>query len=345
MSEFPLPSAELTLETLDELRSRGPTLFIHPHAGIYDAVVKGALDGINNVIALTREAGFEPLVIRGTQWEDDLVADRRHIHIMMHDRPYVAPNVFHCVPSYLRGFWYFDEVAPRQMSSIRLLEFRQGRIKQEKADAFFEELRAKYLDPNWKFGNQPPLENGFEPERGCISVFTQNFAGPQYFRDFYTEIQMVEGVIASRGDRRVYIKAHPNQSKADKKILQQYHDPTAGIEVVEQNIHTLLAASDLVVTMTSAVAFEGFLHRVPCVLGGQSDFHHNAITCMDINKLGDAMQAAMSREFPFEKYLYWFLAEQCHRPQKKQQARRIVLRKMQAKGYLLDVDGGFNGFV
>ncbi|MFD1809049.1 hypothetical protein ACFSHQ_15945 [Gemmobacter lanyuensis] len=39
--------------------------------------------------------------------------------------------------------------------------------------------------------------------------------------------------------------------------------------MTEASIHDLLAACDCVLTLTSAVGFEAFLHRKPVVLGGR----------------------------------------------------------------------------
>ena len=134
---------------------------------------------------------------------------------------------------------------------------------------------------------------------------------PRYHRHHMTVTRMIEAAIAVKGQRPLYIKPHPNQTLQETEVLAQYHAPGSGVHVTHASIHDLLAAADCALTLTSAVGFEAFVHRKPVVLGGQTDFGQNAITLTDPAGLGRAIEAAMTRDWPYEKFLVWFLRQNC----------------------------------
>jgi hypothetical protein len=92
-----------------------------------------------------------------------------------------------------------------------------------------------------------------------------------------------------------------------------------------------LAAADCALTLTSAVGFEAFLHKTPVVLGGQTDFWQNAITLTDPGQMVQAMAAALGREWPYEKFLLWYLRQMCVDGTAK--ALPKVLEKLHRKGF------------
>ena len=141
----------------------------------------------------------------------------------------------------------------------------------------------------------------------------------------------IEAAIAVRGARALMIKPHPNQTLAELEHLARYHDPAAGVQVTQASIHDLLAACDVALTVTSAVGFEAFLHKKPVVLGGQTDFWHNAVTLTDPARLADAITLALTRHWPHEKFLVWFLKH--HSVEDSPAALPRVLNLLARKGY------------
>ena len=110
-----------------------------------------------------------------------------------------------------------------------------------------------------------------------------------------------------------------------------YHDPGAGVAVVDTSIHDLLAHCDLAVSQTSAVGFEANLHRVPTIMAGQVDFHHNAVTMRSPAHYADAMETALTSRFHYEKYLVWFLKHNLFEPAQGARTRErcaALLREM-----------------
>lgn len=275
---------------------------------------------------------YAPVLEQGGEAIDEMArADLRHLHVVMHDAPRYAQNVFSAVPSYLHGYWYFDEVGTRNNSSIRLAQFRPTGMSDEFARGLHGRLFEKYVEGN--LSKYPQEDGAFEPEEGALCLFTQTFDAAKYYRDFVSYPALIEATIAARGGRRLYIKPHPLQRVEELAQLMEYHAPGKGVEVVQASIHQLLARASTVITQTSAVAFEANLHKVPAVLAGQTDFHHNAVTITDPSEMGAALSACATRKFEYEKYLVWFLQHQLYEPFKAHQTRARLAEAFARKGY------------
>ena len=241
--------------------------------------------------------------------QDAAVACPRHLHIFMGDRPVYAPNVFHCVPGYLHGYWYFDEIGSRNNSLARLSRFDPRPMGMDFARTHHDRLVARFVTANRsKF---PQAARGADLAKGSLAFFAQDFKPPRHHLHHLGVPQMIEAAIAARGARVLYIKPHPNNTLDEVDHLARYHDPGRGVEVTSASVHDLLAACDCALTVTSAVGFEAFLHRKPVVLGGQTDFWQNAVTLTDAARMPAALAAATGRHWPHEKFLVWFLRQHC----------------------------------
>lgn len=259
-----------------------------------------------------------------------------HLHVFMDDRPVYAPNAFYSVPTYLRGFWYFDEIGTRNNSTLRLRQFDPRLI----ADKFAKEFHAKLVDQfiGRNFSKFPQPERGSEAvSAGCLALFAQGFKAPRYHHEYLSVPGLIEAAIAARGDRPLYIKPHPNNTIEELAYLFGLHDPEHGVFVTQASIHDILEKCVCVLTVTSAVGFEAFLHKKPVILAGQTDFTHNAITLTDASQLAKAIQAAMQRDWPYERFLTWFLRKNCVEDHPR--ALPIVLDRLHRKGFLLGNTG------
>lgn len=259
---------------------------------------------------LTALADAAPVPVAVVAFDADshaAASDPRHVHILMEDRPLFAPTAFHCVPSYLHGFWFFDEVATRNNSTARLARFDARTISAPFADGFARRLAARFIGRNRSKFDQPPRGQTV-PER-CLAFFAQDFRPPQNHRNHLGVLQMLDALIAARGDRTVVIKPHPNNKPDEVAALRDRTGP--GVTMSDASIHDILAACACAVSVTSACAFEGFLHGKPAVLGGQTDFAQNAITLTDPARMGDALAATMARDWPHAQFLTWYLTKAC----------------------------------
>jgi len=302
------PEGWLRPKQLDKLPD---TLFFHARDKLADGLGKGHFKLLDALAEHAAQAGWRvEMVPFSAAGQDMAVANPRHLHIFMDDRPVYALNAVHCVPTYLHGYWYFDEIGSRNNSLLRLRKFDPKPMSGDWARQIHAGLVAKFVDRNLtKF---PQADRGaVAVEPGCLAFFAQDFKPPRYHKHHLQVVEMIEAAIAAKGRRALHIKPHPNQTLEETETLARFHDPQNGVHLTQASIHDLLAAADCVLTVTSAVGFEAFLHRKPVVLGGQTDFWHNAITLTDPARMAEAIDAALSRPWPHEKYLVWFLKHNC----------------------------------
>jgi hypothetical protein len=259
-------------------------------------------------------------------------ADTRHIHVLMEDHPAYGPRVFHAVPGYLRGWWFFDELATRNNASIRMQAFDPRGIKDIFATRFANRLRAQFAGRNFTKFTQRPRGEEVVPE-GCLAFFAQGFAVPPHQTHYAGGLDLARATIAARGDRPVVIKTHPKNSLEEVEALAALHAPELGVTVTDASIHDMLAACSCVVTVTSAVAFEGFLHGKPAVVAGQVDYPQNVVTLTDPAKLPEAITAALSRDWPHDRFVTWYLRQHCLEDRAESLPR--VLERLHRKGLTL----------
>jgi hypothetical protein len=265
------------------------------------------------------------------------VTDTRHIHVLMEDYPAFGPRVFHAVPGYLRGWWFFDELATRNNSTIRFQPFDPRSIKDAFATRFADRLRAQFAARNFTKFSQRPRGAEVVP-MGCLAFFAQGFTVPPHQTHYAGVLDLARSTIAARGLRPVVIKTHPKNSLEELEALAALHDPAIGVHVTDASIHDILDVCACVVTVTSAVAFEGFLHGKPAIVAGQVDYPQNVITLTNPARLSDAINAALSRDWPHDRFVTWYLRQHCLEDRAESLPR--VLERLHRKGLSLgDVDG------
>jgi CDP-glycerol glycerophosphotransferase (TagB/SpsB family) len=98
------------------------------------------------------------------------------------------------------------------------------------------------------------------------------------------------------------------------------------VHVTDASIHAILPKSDVVVTQSSAVAFEAMIHEVPSVLAGPSDFHHMLETISNVSELKAVMERAINSKPPYSAYLFWFLRERMIKPAQENSASNRIKR-------------------
>jgi len=320
--------SELTPEIL---KFRLRTAFFHVQNNLAKPALAGNLDFLNMLAGVLAENGFDPVLVQGCKRIEDFAAvDGRHLHINMRDRPVQGESILSCSPSYLRGFWYLDRLGTRNNSSLRLKDFRPSTMDADYARSLFARLRKNFVATNRSKFPQADITPK-SVRQGSISLFLQDFRPAPYAPAFVEYTDLMQVVVENRGARHVYIKPHPLQRVHELEHIMPYHDPGAGVSVVDTSIHDLLAHCDLAVSQTSAVGFEANLHRVPTIMAGQVDFHHNAVTLRSPADYADAMKTALTSRFHYEKYLVWFLKHNLFEPAQGARTRErcaALLREM-----------------
>lgn len=325
--------------TRARLETAAPTLFFHARDKLAQGLLRGSFRLLGALADHARAAGWQVQVLGYAREAVDLAARHGgHLHVVLEDRPLYAPNVFHAVPGYLRGWWYFDELGTRNNSSARLRRFDPRLVADGFAARFHARLADDFIGRNFsKFQQVDRGSSTIVP--GALVLFAQDFQPPRWHRHYLTVPDLITAAIAARGDRPLYIKPHPNNTADERAWIMARHDPGAGVHVTDASIHDLLAGCACALTVTSAVGFEAFLHRKPVVLAGQTDFAQNAITLTDAAALPQAMGAAMAGDWPHEKFVTWFLRQNLHEDHPR--ALPDLLAKIAAKGIALGPGPGF----
>lgn len=330
------PAGWLTRRVLD---GAAPLLVFHARDRLAAPLARGGFRLLAALADHAEAAGWRVEIVSYARETVDLAAACcGHLHVVLEDRPVYAPNVFHAVPGYLRGWWYFDELATRNNSCNRLRIFDPRLVAGKFAEGFHARLADQFIAEN--FSKFEQLPRGAAPvPAGCLALFAQDFSPPRWHNHYLSVPELIQAALLARGDRPLCIKPHPNNTPDELEWIARQAAPERGIHVTDASIHDLLAACACVLTVTSAVGFEAFLHRKPVVLAGQTDFAQNAITLTDRRRLPEAIAAALARDWPHEKFVTWFLRQNCVEDHPR--ALPAVLARIRAKGIRIGADDGF----
>lgn len=211
--------------------------------------------------------------------------------------------------AYIPAFWYVDPSGVFGDSSVAGKKFRPETIDVTKARAFATRLRNRYIVARKSKYEQP--ETAVACPTGAISVFLQGRSLPVQRAQFVSELEMVRDVLQGAGDKPVLLKPHPRNP--DSGVMEhatqlQAHYPN--LQIVEANVHDMIANSMLCVSISSSVMVEAMMHGVPSVAYGQTDFHHAVQTAEHLGQFGDYAEMALNRKMGYAKYLFWFLQRQ-----------------------------------
>ncbi len=332
------PAGWLTQDRLDSLPD---TLFFHAREKLAATLIRGGFRLLGALADHAEASGWGVEVVPYTRETQDLAtAQGGHLHIYLEDRPLYAPNAIHAVPSYLRGYWYFDEVGSRNNSTQRLTSFDPRLVADHFAKRFHTRIANQFIGKN--FSKFQQVARGSETiAPGCLAFFAQDFQPPRHHRHYLTVPQMIAAAIAAKGKRALYIKPHPNNTPDELAHLASLHAPENGVHITTASIHDLLAACDCALTVTSAVGFEAFLHKKPVVLGGQTDYAQNAITLTNPDHLADAIKQSIITHWSYEKFLTWFLRQLC--VEDHPNSLPTILKTLHTKGYGF-ADAGQKGY-
>lgn len=128
-------------------------------------------------------------------------------------------------------------------------------------------------------------------------------------RSFQTmaPVEMLDAI--GRSGLPAAITLHPREvyDAEDHAALREVLARHPGLRLAGDS-RALLPGCLGVVTMNSAVAFDGFILGKPAVLFGQVDFHHVALNVADLGA-GAALAALPGHAPDFAGYLHWFLGQ------------------------------------
>lgn len=236
----------------------------------------------------------------------DRIAGDEDLHIVNHG-DFRHPRVLNTASAYIAPFWYLDPQGVRRHSSIGAKAFDPATVDPAAAQAFFNGLRRRRIGERVSRYPQPGGVDTFP--KGAIAVFLQK--GDADAGAHVGRAAMIDALLARHDTSPILIKPHPRDDSPETAALVNRAAGDPRVQVTQANIHDILAAARVTVTINSAVGLESLMHRVPVVLCGPADFHHAAVTVREAFDLDAAIARARLTPWPFAAYLYWFLKLNC----------------------------------
>lgn len=220
------------------------------------------------------------------------------------------PGVFNTGIAYIAPFWYVDPKGVFGESSIADLQFRTESETAEEAAAFYARLVKRNVGR--RLTKYPQPEASLDLPKGSIAVFLQGPSEPVKRAQLCSEAQMLARVVEASQGAPVLIKPHPrNYDAATLRQAERLAARNTNVQIVDAHVHDMLAAAQVSVSVSSSVSLEGFLHGVPAILFGRTDFHHIAQTIGPDDDVTAALKKAAASAPPFAAYLHWFLQKRC----------------------------------
>lgn len=230
-------------------------------------------------------------------------------HIFDHGR-LRHPRALNAGVAYVYPFWHLDPWGIRAFSSIVAQAFDPAMIPQSPARAFADRLRTRLVLGRKSRYAQP--QEHIQLPQGGIAVFLQNSSYRDLTETCHLMIdQMLAALTAREDPRPILIKPHPldiDEGRHRALRLLARHDPR--VRVVAANIHDMIAAASVVVTINSATGIEAMLQGKPVILCGRADFHHNATTVTTAAEL-DAALSSPPPSRDHDAYLFWYFRQMC----------------------------------
>ena len=216
------------------------------------------------------------------------------------------PQALYLGGTYLDGFFYVDTKGVNFESAITEKEFRPAWVPADRARIFFDQLRHKFVTT--RKSRQPQPEERQDFGTGHLAIFLQDWSDPLQRAQLIDSETMVRLVVEGSGGRPVVVKPHPRfQGRETRAILHYLRRHQRDVRVTDANVHDILQGAAASVSISSSVALEGMLHRVPAILFGRSDLHHCASTVARPEDWPAALDRALTTDWPYERYLLWFL--------------------------------------
>jgi hypothetical protein len=268
-----------------------------PHLALYP-LVRDVVQGLGGEIVLSDQ----PSVL----YRNNTLAGDGDLHIVEGGRVQ-GEGYLNAALAYLKGYWHLDPVGVLGESSILARSFDPATVSD--APAFFEALRQRFVVPRLSRYGQPTRLIAV-PD-GCIAVFLQ---GPAPFHRklaYMSSAEMVRCVAKGAAGRPVVVKPHPLKRDEGLAIIEAAQDEGYDIRATEANVHDILAACAVTVSVNSAASIEGFLHGKPGILVGKSDFAQFMYTVRTAETFDEMLEAALSERIDYAAAITWYFQHQC----------------------------------
>ena len=257
-------------------------------------------------------------MLRPLDAEQRLKALGRSEFAICHTVPPFAEGMLVMRPAYLPAFWRIEDSADRWRFEVASRPFAPEELNARNAKLFVRDLAKRRFGASMR----PPSRGGYVyvPLQGDLSV-KRGFqhAAP---------LDMLVAALSHAEGRRVIATLHPTAKLGDweQGALTRIAADNPRLSIESGPATDWLPGCDYVVTQNSGAAFEGFFWGKPAVLFARSDFHH---ICANVGTLGVegafAEAERMLADPPdFERYLTWFIRDNCINPANAHSTRRIA---------------------
>jgi hypothetical protein len=231
-----------------------------------------------------------------------------NLHVMENGRVQ-AEGWLNSATAYLEGFFHVDPQGVQAASSIAARRYDPAKVDPGDAAAFAQLLRARFTEARHSRYKQRREVNVLPP--GAIAVFLQGPAPIRQGQAYCGFEDMLRAVARHAQGRPVVVKPHPLKPDLGADIIAAVQAEGHSVIATEANVHDILAACSLTVSINSATALEGFLHEKPAVLFGRSDFHALVETATSAQDFPRAMAAALTSPRDYARALTWYFKQNC----------------------------------
>ncbi len=299
------------------LRRDPDAVIIHAEQSWYDTILSGKFDFYQKLERRLHREGHPLYIARMASRASRYLRHGRGVQIMVSDRPKPGPRRLHAMPTHIWGFWHFDPKGILQFSTIPDKTFDPDTVDADMARYFFDGVTGYMLGEGVTRHNHTPRSaTPLAPARAA--VFVQHIDLFKRHPAYVETLPMLRETLAACAPDPVYVKLHPQQRAqtiADIRAVLAQH-PNA--RETDAHVHDVIAAAQVVVTQNSTAGFEALMQRKPVVTCAPCAFHHATLVARSADQVAPAVRAAPDHMagFPFDKYFYWFLGENCLEPAK-----------------------------
>ncbi len=211
--------------------------------------------------------------------------------------------------AYLTGYWHMDAQGVLADSTALFRGFDPSKVDMAAARAFQRQLIERFVTAR-KSRYKQSLETQEMPQ-GCIAVFLQDPAPGTRGHQYMGQRAMLRAVIAGAGGRAVVVKPHPLRMGHGNNLIADIRAEGLDFIGASPNVHDLLHACAVTVSINSAASVEGFLHGKPAIQFGRSDFADQVEVVQKAGQFETALQSALSTPRDYTPWLYWYFNEFC----------------------------------
>jgi hypothetical protein len=212
--------------------------------------------------------------------------------------------------AYLTGYWHLDAQGVLADSSAQTLQFDPNGIDANVARAFLRDLQARFALPRASRYRQAK-DRAIDLPQGCIAVFLQGPGVATRKQTYLGQKDMLRAVVAGAQGRQVVVKTHPLRREHGAALMADLRAEGLAFTEANPNVHDLLAACAVTVSINSAAAIEGFLHGKPAILFGRSDFAGQVETVRRAQDFPAALHSSLTLPRDYAPWLQWYFTQVC----------------------------------